>query len=319
MVHSHSCFGKIIIIWLIVLLPVIVSGAFNELGMGGYPLSLGEAFVSIPGNGNSIYYNPAGLGYLKNIEFGDSFQLLYPGLENDNIYYNSLYFTYYREKIGGFGIAWKGLFSNLYNENTIYLAYGSKIINTKFGDISMGITPKLLLKSHAENEYTRVDNFFNKYGYSKKAFALDIGLLCKVSSDIFIGASAANLNSPDIGLSTKTSIPCLFRLGGSWRKAYPFTIKSKWISNLLISSDIVISKDLFKFLIGSDMEIYNLMSFILGFNIGNNDYKKLTSGLQYKVKIKKILLKINYAFIFGLNEVSKGTYGNHIISLRFEI
>ncbi len=342
MVYSNSCIGKVIfnhrltqintdklfkkIFYYSVFISVylwlflsMLSGAFNELGMGAYPVSMGEAFVSIPGDINGIYYNPASLGYMKGVQVSDSFQLLYPGLENDKIYYNNFSLGMNVHPVGSLGLAWTSLFSQLYNENALYLSYSIKAINLGFGRFTMGVTPKILSKSYAHNEYTETDSFFQQYGFGKKGFGLDAGLLYEISSLWHIGLSVANIITPDLELSTGSSVKRLFRIGGSWNPEYPFTIKSKFISQLRISTDFVVSEDIFKVLIGTDIEIYRFINFMLGFNIGNNDYRRFTTGLGYLLKLNKMGIRINYGFIFGLNEVSAGTYGNHIVSLRLEI
>ena len=41
------------------------SANFLELGFGGAALSMGDSYVSMANDVSSIYWNPAGLGYLK--------------------------------------------------------------------------------------------------------------------------------------------------------------------------------------------------------------------------------------------------------------
>ena len=41
-------------------------GSFWELGMGARPLALGEAFTGIADDGSALFYNPAGLAWIRN-------------------------------------------------------------------------------------------------------------------------------------------------------------------------------------------------------------------------------------------------------------
>jgi hypothetical protein len=299
---------------------IALSGAINDLGMGAYPLSMGEAFTAIPGEINGIYYNPASLGFLKGFQAGDSFVLLYPGLENDHIYYNTLNAALYEDHIGGFGLAWTALVSDLYQENTFYLSYGSFPFSVGPGKLSLGITPKLFSRSFGHNDYTQADSFFKQFGYDIRGFTFDAGFQYMLPSKITVGLSAANLVSSGLELSDNAS-PAgpVFRAGASWHISDPLTIKSKWLSSLIIASDIVYSQDIFQSLTGCDIEVYKVADITLGFDIGNNDYRRFTAGAGYQLKIDKVCLRINYGFILGLNEVSAGTYGNHLISLKLEM
>jgi len=73
--------------------------AFLKIGAGARPAALGEAFGSLVGDVNNIFYNPAGLAGLTGVEFMAQY-----GLWFQSIGYNVLGLGYPVEKIGTFGV-----------------------------------------------------------------------------------------------------------------------------------------------------------------------------------------------------------------------
>lgn len=93
------CYGCLFIIFLV---SSVQSQQRDQLFPGARPFGLGEAFVAIANDGNAIYWNPAGLPYLKREEVN----LMYSDLYGINI--NNFYLSYTRPimKKLAFGVDW---------------------------------------------------------------------------------------------------------------------------------------------------------------------------------------------------------------------
>ncbi len=296
------------------------SGTFNNLGMGAYALSMGEAFVAVPGDVNGIYYNPASLSFMSGLQAANSFALLYPGMENDHLYYNNLNAALFNKRIGGMGVAWTALISDLYQENVFYFSYGCHPVKIGNGELAFGVTPKIFTKTFGHNDYTAADPFFTRNGYAVRAFTFDAGCQYRMTArNLTLGLSAANVINSGFELTGGASSLPEFRVGASKQFDDPIESMINVINSIFVASDFAFDQNSFSFQTGLKIKIYRVADFMLGFDAGNSDYRRITAGGGYLVKIDKIRFNINYGFMMGLNEISSGTYGNHLISLRMEI
>ena len=67
-----------------ILLPSVLQADFEDLGVGARPLGMGDAFVGLADQAETIYYNPAGLGWLHRSQISADYSRLHTGLDDDS-------------------------------------------------------------------------------------------------------------------------------------------------------------------------------------------------------------------------------------------
>ena len=170
-----------------IILTVVVSvEATFETKPGVVPLGMGGAYVSQAEGSNAIFWNPAGLGYLKKAEISMVYGKEYVGLDSDNLsnWYAGL--VYPLGDYGAVGIGELYFNSEVYKENTGIISFGRK-----FGEISTGINFKVLSVMYSETGYTKTDPIFMANGMSKTRISIDAGIIYKATDELSIGDESA--------------------------------------------------------------------------------------------------------------------------------
>ena len=105
-------------------------GAFDRIGIGARPKGMGDAFTAISDDGNSIYWNPAGIARIEKSQLSVMHKDLFGlGLIN----YEFLGYVHPNIGNGSLGLSWIRLdttrkveFMN-YTENTYIISYGMRM------------------------------------------------------------------------------------------------------------------------------------------------------------------------------------------------
>ncbi len=162
-----------------------VCADFEDIGVGARPIAMGNAFVGLADDANSIYYNPAGLGLLTRKELTGTYGRLFMGLTDGSSISNGFigYVHPLDRKIGTFGVGWLNLSltdSNAlingkeeesitrYAENAFIISYGRDITDIASeslkrlfkgkgklpGSMSVGLNMKFMMKSFGLDDYS---------------------------------------------------------------------------------------------------------------------------------------------------------------------
>ena len=300
---------KVILIGLVTVVLGLGSGVsfgdFDDLGVGARPIGMGSAFVGLVDDVHSLYYNPAGLSRLTQIEFTSGYGKLHWGLDDGSNLGNAFIgYAHPLEKLGGIGIGWLHLgLRGLYREDTFIISYGNNLSSS----LSAGLNLKLLYKQYDNNQYTKSDPLFEEKGYSRIGFSSDLGLLYNLTGNIFSGLSITDIIQPDMNLADKSDkIPLGIRIGIAYRDKV--SLINFALDAVYKDGEFDVSAGAEKWLSGKSVGVRG------GIDIGSNGFKSFSLGGSCQVSA----LEIDYAFIyplFGLGE----TYGSHrfSVTLRF--
>ncbi len=158
---------------------------FEDIGVGARPIAMGNAFVGLADDANSIYYNPAGLGLLTRNELTGTYGKLFMGLTDGSGISNGFigYVHPLNKKIGTVGVGWLNLSltdSNAfvdgkeaesitrYAENAFIVSFGRDITDLAStplkklfkgkgklpGSMSVGLNMKFMMKSFGLDDYS---------------------------------------------------------------------------------------------------------------------------------------------------------------------
>ncbi|MFH1823599.1 MAG: PorV/PorQ family protein [Candidatus Firestonebacteria bacterium] len=262
------------------------TGYLLEASTGARAAGRGESFVAAS-DINSIYYNPAGLGFLSSSEVS----LMYTkgGVDTN---YEYLAGVLPIKNIGVFGLsvfAFQGgtidVVDSLDNSTTknaevdflISLAYSKEVL---LRGLSLGITNKYLFS-------TLVDE------YRAGTYTFDLGALYRLD-EISIGVSVSNIIGGLKYFETLDKLPLLIRGGAE----YLLNISED--NEICISGDILSSSKL-KVFVGVEYIYQKFLCGRLGYRMGDNG---LTLGLGYKLNLSDDMSgSFDYAFLPG-NDLS---------------
>jgi len=311
---------RIIIASIVFALGIVMQGAssasLSYLFEGARPMAMGGAFVAVVDDPNAIFYNPAGLGFLKKAEISTSFAQL---LRDANYYKIAFYYSlgdYGTMAIGGDQVNLEPFPITSINENGTPEIVGTgsftnRILLLSFStriseDLSIGINLK------------KYDEYFEGVSFSGSGIGNTIGLLYKPIKWLSLGVNLEDyLNGKcvfeDSGNSIEQKIPTSLLLGFSARP----------INNLIVAGDVIkndLARDdsnnlLFKG--GAEINIYDWMFLRLGYQKSNYEVNSQvasikTAGLGF-VLLNSI--KMDYAYTWTRYVQVVGDRESHYLSL----
>ena len=202
-------------------------GYSNFIGMnnGARSLAMGNTFIPLENNSESIFYNPAGIAMNNQLIFLGSHQKLY----NLNDLYNDMMVISIPTPLFRTGFAIKQTrLLNVYKEQIVYLSFAS-IVRMKNIPVRFGSSIKF--SSVKVKNYESANNPSN--------YDIDFGFLADITNNLFISYSMQNILQPSFKfISISEKIKCIHRLGlcYNWRKSvnyvtdYVFTdfIDGQW-------------------------------------------------------------------------------------------
>ena len=172
---------------------------------------MGSSLVSID-DPDTVFVNPAVIPYLKNkvvVQSNVSRYLL--GFMDETMSTYDLGVSYKVGKKEGVGVYYNAFsVDSLYSETSIGISY-ARLINRQTSGFAR---VKQLRKTYGEDAFTRFDPLFAN-GYSKSALSFDCGvsLIDKYKG---ISISINNINQPDLGFSSNSSVPSYFMVSGHY-------------------------------------------------------------------------------------------------------
>jgi len=281
------------------------------LGVGARALALGNAYVAVPYDATTIYWNPAGLDHIQ--------------FKNVSLFYTSLlfgsqyYFVGYVHPTINFGTLGAGVIGigtgdipekddnalpggiGTYGSYQFLFSYGKQL--PFYRDISVGLNLKI---NH--------DNFSgflaSGIGTSATGIGTDVGILYRpdinnvVLSGLSLGFTVQNLLGSRLKMDTYTDVhPLNFRFG----LAKPI-LKNEWGNQFTIFLDVEQgAKVPFKYHFGTEYVFQNLAMLRVGMN---NNQLSFGAGAVFN------MFQLDYSFgKFAENEISS----SHRISFTIKI
>ncbi|MBI5214899.1 MAG: hypothetical protein HY960_04040 [Ignavibacteriae bacterium] len=187
-----------------------MQAGFERRDIGARQRAFGGAFVGSADDVWSIYYNPAGLSNLKNIQVALFYSPQTVGLSELS---NGALAGMVPTSMGNFGLGVTSYGFDLYKELAFTLSYSRKI-----SEISVGLNLN----------YQNVN--IKNYG-SSGAVGFDVGFLVPVHRQVKIGLSATNLSSPTIGES-KEQLARTFSVGVSYQPLQEFSLMLDYVKEI---------------------------------------------------------------------------------------
>ncbi len=281
-----------------------------ERRIGARPMGMGDAFLALADDMNTLNYNPAGLALEKNIEISMEYANLYPGLDDGVIQENHLVYTQTLYDSGGFGLGWNNRsVAGVYMENEFILGYALR--PGAQWPLWLGLTAKLFYLNYTDSQ-TRAQNSYFADGFDKFQIGFDVGGLCEIIPvtkslpGIRAGFSFLNLNQPDLGLYAESRQPLEFRFGGS-------VVGGEWGSAL----DLVYSDSHFQVHAGAEKWFLNRQWGVrAGIIAGEGTGPTGTMGGSYTLDLESLKIRMNYAFNYSWGGI-KETAGIQRLSLDF--
>lgn len=292
--------------------------AFRDQGWGTRAAGMGGAFTAVSDDSNALSYNPAGLARVQEGEVSIMYAKPFAGLDlktgadgSTSLGMNHIAAVSPAGRFGSLGLSWSNFnASRLYSENTYTLGY-AKAVHERF---LAGVNLKSLATKFTLDDLTRASEATSsrspfRNATSASAFAVDAGALLRPMDPLWIGFTARNLNSPDIGLSQKDRVPREYRLGAAWtvENTGPF-------QEVTTSVEVAHRKPQ-----GNPTDTRALFGVETWFSdrtyaarLGGND-RELAFGGSYNQDFRRFAMRIDYAFVWST--VIEDNGGTHRLSL----
>ena len=300
-----------IIVFLFITFPT--QAYFRDIGVGVRPMGMGGAYTAVADDGNAAMWNSAGLAQIKKQEVMLAYTALYAELEpslynseNDRLGYHFVSYIC-PLKSGSIGFSWNAFQSYFYDENTLCLSYGRRLI----WNLYTGINIKRTGWSVEGNEYTKLDNDIPDDGVSRNGFTFDLAFLLKRGNNFSLGFSAENLLPVDVGLNTNETIPLNLRTGVAYKVNLPKKLDIKLLT--LLDTTYRKRNSAMDVRIGAESWFLHETACL---RVGLNS-TSVTSGLSYCIPISKLGIRVDYAFIYPFS--IQETYGSHYVSISLRI
>ena len=297
------------------------AGAFLRNGLGARAMGIGGAYTAIAEGPEATYYNPAGLGYTKNVEIRSSYKTL--SLDR---HFGHVAIAFPIRNEASMAASWinagvsdvpaidrsRNFYGDVSNSSNAFALSFAKVLHPKF---SFGANLKYIQEKLDETESFTI--------------GLDIGLLSKIHEYITLGAIVQN-----IGSKYKWDSSNVWRDGGDYDETFPFVMKFGASGNLL-NGNLIPAFDIetsdqseMKFRAGSEYWLTKMVIRqvedeyeedvmidveeqvkIAGLRIGI-DRGSPTFGGSIFYEVRNISMGVEYAYLIG----REGTDSGHIFT-----
>ena len=276
--------------------------AFQYLDVGARALGMSGAYVSIGDDATAIYWNPAGISFIKDKQFTGMYTQLFPEID-DSLSLGFIGYIHPLRNRLNIGISSVLFGSDLYSESVIGLTLAGKIPYLKNWHI--GTNLKLMKKQYGNNLYTALDPTFTT-GYTAQGYGIDLGIMYR-KNKLGFGYMAKNLNKPNVHIYKRDIVPPEYKTGINYT-----LFKTKLALDYLNMKNS--NKDK-RYLFG--IEHWSGRAAIrTGYTAGNNGYAGYSMGLSYICRFGNSQLQIDYSYNQRLDE-AKDLGANHNFSTTF--
>lgn len=273
---------------------------FEDLGAGARGSAMGGAYTALSDDVFGMYYNPAGLGFIRTSQLGADFGKLYFGLDDDsNLLTGFSGLALPTKKAGTFALGYRYFtLSDYYEEASYYLGYGKSVGKR----LAFGVNVKYLQEQYTLDDYMKLSPVF-EYGKkdSVSDISVDAGLLFNLLPNFYIGASAQDINQPNLGLSEKSFLPFTGRLGLAWKEKY-----------LAWAFDTVYRNDEIYYNTGFERYLSGPFGIRMGLSYGGNGFFNIAGGFL----LNFYRVQLDYVFQYPLSGL-KDIGGTHRMSFIF--
>ncbi|MEK6647539.1 MAG: PorV/PorQ family protein [Candidatus Firestonebacteria bacterium] len=273
------------------------SASFLKIGIGARPVGMGEAFVAVADDANSVYWNPAGLARVKKMEFTAMHNEWFQDIRYEFIAYAH---PFENGSTGAFHLGslyLKGLERRSWltedPEDDPSLAEDLFGAADYEGAISYSgwLTENLMGGANLKFIYETIDK------YNASGFAFDLGLIYKIAGDnLTSGLVLQNLGPKLTFIQRGYMLPLTAKLGFAWKIP---------LLNLLWAIDLKQPIDNYLH-INSGLEYWfmNTIALRVGYRykwFGNDlgTLSGLTSGMGFQVNnlFGTLDMELDYAFV----------------------
>lgn len=290
-VENYKRWWNIPVLILVFLFPLNVSAGVNkkvgttigqvlEFGVGARACAMGEAFTGIADDCSAVYWNPAGIAQMQDLEFNFMHNDWFQGIRYEFI---STVLPL-EEEMGAIGLSGIVLKTDDIvgrdTDGNLTSNFEAKdsVLSLSFGQmwterLMWGVTIKQV-NLKIENDKT-------------DELAFDLGGLYKFEDrEITIGAVIQNIGSRMKFIEKDERLPSTFRLGVSYKLPQ---------RNILLALDIgkAVSSDI-KFNLGAEYSLSPILKLRGGYNSTNDADNGWTAGVGFKIKD---ILELDYAYV----------------------
>lgn len=284
-----------------------VRASFVDIGFGARPVAMGNAFVGLADDINSVFWNPAGLATLPgyNVAFTHTKQL-----QLIDYHYFAGNVPIIANRMGA-GLAIISSGDDLMREITIQAGYGVRIKR-----LSIGFAAKLRNSSFGNNNFNE-DDFpvfdpseieqgrLDRVRGNANGFGLDVGLLYKVSTPVSIGISVKdalamltwdsqndNPENPAKGVYNE-DLPYEVAVGFSYKPNQNLVLVADWLPSMYSDVDNFLR-------IGTEARFFSFLLIRAGtqqaINVYDDEKYMFGSGFSYPIR-SDLTLFIDYTYM----------------------
>ncbi len=274
------------------------AAAFEDIGAGARPASMGGSFVSVADDANAIFLNPSGLANISRPELASMYAKLFPNI-GDNLAQGLFGYVQPMGALGTVGLGWQSLMSDVWDENTVTLSYARNLL----ANMALGANLKAM---RWDAKLAAGDPLGSSL--SKTSFGVDAGLLWSPLPSFTVGGFIKNLNQPNIAHDSSLGgdLPMEIHVGLSFR--FPA---------MLVSAEFVDTGGKKKLLVGGER---NLAATGLSLRLGGNwnslekqsEIGQGSFGLGYKLGG----FRFDYSYIYWVQLTDTG--GAHRFSIGYK-
>ncbi|MCX5777187.1 MAG: hypothetical protein NTX32_06145, partial [Candidatus Firestonebacteria bacterium] len=283
-------------------------GYFPMINSSARALGMGNAYVGVADDVNSLLGNPAGLANVDTLEATFTGTKLNWGISDMGEGFGALVLPL--KGIGAIGAGYYSFSDPGYKESVVYFGYA--LLVPLFKKTAVGISGKYMSYNIPSSEWTVFNPFFTVYGLSKSSLSFGASIYAQLDKNTAAGIFIDNINTPDVGLEAET-LPATIRGG----------LKYNIEKNSFVTLEGYMRGRDFKVLFGGENDSlktgdFGVLLFRMGGGAGNNGYLNVTAGLGYRFNLPGVNIggQVDYGFQFPLNFVS-GNSGTHMASITF--
>lgn len=294
---------------------------FIDTAHGVRPAGMGEAFVSVADDANTVLFNPAGFAQIQKIELASMYSDLYSSLDvrlynqaQDHFGYNFLSLAFPLEAMqGSLGVSWMNFSTVFYQENVVTLSGGTQALRSLTAPLGFqldaGISFKYLQWGVDGSEYLASLPTSNRGRYG---LTMDAGLLAEVYTKVKIGAAIDNIIPADTGLLIKEYVPSVYRLGASY--TYDLDGNAEYLNSLLATAEVSLRDKIYVPKAGVESWWFNDL---VGIRTGVNT-EQFTAGISvnFAWPATPLALRADYAFSYPFYIAD--TLGSHRVGMMVD-
>ncbi|MFH1562334.1 MAG: PorV/PorQ family protein [Nitrospirota bacterium] len=255
-------------------------GQVLEFGVGARACAMGEAFTGIADDFSAVYWNPAGIAQIQDLEFNFMHNDWFQGIKYEFV----STILPLEEEMGAIGLSGiilktddivgrdtSGDFTSNFEakDSILCLSFGQKL------------TEELMWGANIKQVNLKIEND------KTNEFAFDFGGLYKFQdTELTLGAVVQNIGKNMKFIEKNEKLPLIFRLGASYKLIE---------KNVLLSLDIGKSvASNIKFNLGAEYYLTTLLKLRGGYNSTNDTDNGWTAGVGFKIKD---IFELDYAYI----------------------